>query len=78
MRTSDVASLNVSLSLCASTHHIISKPQLETMKDVVVIVNTSREKVIDEAALVDALQSGKVYSVGLYVCEEEERYIRGC
>lgn len=53
LRTSDVLSLNVSLS--SSTQHIISKPQLEKMKDGVVIVNTSRGKVIDEAALVDAL-----------------------
>jgi glyoxylate reductase len=41
------------------------------MKDDVVIVNTARGAVIDEAALVEALDSGKVYSAGLDVFEEE-------
>jgi glyoxylate reductase len=41
------------------------------MKDGVVIVNTARGPVIDESALVDALDSGKVRSVGLDVFEEE-------
>ena len=41
------------------------------MKDSVVIINTARGGVIDEAALVDALDSGKVWSVGLDVFEDE-------
>ena len=41
------------------------------MKDGVVIVNTARGAVMDEAALVDALESGKVASVGLDVYEDE-------
>lgn len=41
------------------------------MKDGVVIVNTARGAVIDEAALVEALNSGKVLSCGLDVYEEE-------
>jgi D-3-phosphoglycerate dehydrogenase len=41
------------------------------MKDNVVIVNTSRGALIDEAALVDALESGKVYAAGLDVYETE-------
>jgi D-3-phosphoglycerate dehydrogenase len=41
------------------------------MKDGVVIVNTARGAVMDEGALVQALDSGKVLSAGLDVFEEE-------
>ena len=54
-----------------STHHIISAPQFEKMKDGVVIINTARGPVMDESALVDALKSGKVFSAGLDVYENE-------
>lgn len=43
------------------------------MKDGVVIVNTARGAVIDEEALVQALDSGKVFSAGLDVFEEEPK-----
>ena len=43
------------------------------MKPGVVIVNTARGPVMDEAALVEALKSGKVFSVGLDVYEEEPK-----
>ncbi|EFW20936.1 hypothetical protein D8B26_002779 [Coccidioides posadasii str. Silveira] len=66
---SDVLSLNLSLN--ASTRHIISGPEFEKMKDGVVIINTARGALINEKALVDALNSGKVFSAGLDVFENE-------
>jgi lactate dehydrogenase-like 2-hydroxyacid dehydrogenase len=71
LKTSDVLSLNLSLN--PSTRHIISKPQFDIMKEGIIIVNTARGPLIDEAALVDALKSGKVWSAGLDVYEEEPK-----
>ncbi|KAK9382733.1 D-isomer specific 2-hydroxyacid dehydrogenase [Kockiozyma suomiensis] len=68
---SDVISLNLPLN--ASTRHIIDKNAIAKMKDGVVITNTARGAVIDEAALVEALDSGKVFSAGLDVFEEEPK-----
>ncbi|KAF1957846.1 glyoxylate reductase [Byssothecium circinans] len=71
LKTSDVLSLNLSLN--ASTRHIIAMPQFDIMKDGIIIVNTARGPLIDEAALVEALKSGKVWSAGLDVFEEEPK-----
>ncbi|KAM6477439.1 D-isomer specific 2-hydroxyacid dehydrogenase [Trichoderma sp. SZMC 28011] len=66
---SDVLSLNLPLN--SGTRNIISTPEFEKMKTGVVIVNTARGGVMDEAALVDALNTGKVLSVGLDVYQQE-------
>ncbi|KAL1604950.1 hypothetical protein SLS60_004491 [Paraconiothyrium brasiliense] len=71
LQTSDVLSLNLSLNI--STRHIIGKEEFNKMKDGIIIVNTARGPLIDEAALVDALKSGKVWSAGLDVFEEEPK-----
>lgn len=69
LKTSDVLSLNLSLN--PSTKHIISKPQFDIMRDGVIIINTARGPLIDETALVEALNVGKVWSAGLDVYEDE-------
>ncbi|BDD57361.1 hypothetical protein MPDQ_004956 [Monascus purpureus] len=69
LASSDVLSLNLSLN--ASTRHIIGEREFKKMKDGIVIVNTARGALIDEKALVDALESGKVRSAGLDVYENE-------
>jgi glyoxylate reductase len=69
LATSDVVSLNLPLN--PTTRHIISHEEFAKMKDGVVIVNTSRGAVMDEVALVDALENGKVASAGLDVYENE-------
>ncbi|KAK3047442.1 hypothetical protein LTR09_011190 [Extremus antarcticus] len=71
LKTSDVLSLNLALN--ANTRHIISTPQFQIMKDGIVIVNTARGPIIDEAALVKAMKSGKVSACGLDVFEEEPK-----
>ncbi|KAF1810339.1 glyoxylate reductase [Eremomyces bilateralis CBS 781.70] len=68
---SDVLSLNLPLN--KHTRHIISDAEFAKMKQGVVIVNTARGAVIDEAALVRALDSGRVRSCGLDVYEEEPK-----
>ncbi|WYZ35285.1 hypothetical protein EsH8_I_001561 [Colletotrichum jinshuiense] len=69
LKESDVISLNLPLN--AHTRHIISTPEFALMKPGVVIVNTARGAVVDEAALVAALDSGRVASAGLDVFENE-------
>ncbi|KAF7716904.1 Uncharacterized protein PECH_000705 [Penicillium ucsense] len=69
MSSSDVLSLNLPLN--KNTRHIISTAEFAKMKDGVVVVNTARGAVMDEAALVQALESGKVFSAGLDVFENE-------
>ncbi|KAK3688617.1 D-isomer specific 2-hydroxyacid dehydrogenase [Podospora appendiculata] len=68
---SDVLSLNLPLN--PSTRRIISSDEFAAMKKGITIVNTARGGVMDEAALVEALSSGKVSSVGLDVYEEEPK-----
>lgn len=71
LKTSDVLSLNLPLN--KNTRHIISSKEFELMKPGVVIVNTARGAVMDEAALIEALKKGQVWSVGLDVYEEEPK-----
>ncbi|KAJ5574838.1 2-hydroxyacid dehydrogenase [Penicillium hetheringtonii] len=71
LANSDVFSLNLALN--ASTRHIIGAPEFAKMKDGVVIVNTARGALMDEKALVAAIDSGKVGSAGLDVYEEEPK-----
>ncbi|KAL8854781.1 MAG: hypothetical protein Q9221_000287 [Calogaya cf. arnoldii] len=69
LRTSDVISIH--LPLTAATRGMIGRQEFGKMKDGVVIVNTARGKIIDEAALVEALEEDKVYAAGLDVYERE-------
>lgn len=69
LRTSDVISIHLPLS--DATRGIVGTKEFSMMKDGVVIVNTARGAVMDESALVDALDQGKVFAAGLDVYENE-------
>lgn len=53
------------------THHLIDAEALDLMKPTAYLINTSRGHVVDEHALVSALQSGKIAGAGIDVYEEE-------
>ncbi len=69
LRQSDFVSLHVALA--DDTHHLIGAEQLAMMKPTASIINTARGPVIDERALVVALQNGTIASAGLDVYENE-------
>lgn len=71
LRKSDVLSLNLPLN--PKTRHIIGAEQFKLMKPSCIIVNTARGAVMDEAALVDALDQGLIAGAGLDVFEEEPK-----
>lgn len=66
---SDIVSLHVPLT--ESTRHLIGAAELALMKPTAVIVNTARGPVIDEGALVDALEAGMLHGAGLDVFDGE-------
>ena len=57
--------------LTEATYHLIGERQLAMMKNNAVLVNTARGPVVDEAALVRALQDGQIAAAGLDVYEQE-------
>lgn len=54
-----------------STHHMLSDAQFALMKPTAIFVNTGRGRVVDEPALIRALQTGKIAAAGLDVLEAE-------
>jgi len=69
LRESDFVTLHV--PLLPETHHMIGRRELGLMKPTAVLINTSRGEVVDEAALADALQRGKIAGACLDVYERE-------
>jgi len=63
--------VSVHVPLTDKTHHLIGPNELALMKPTAVLVNTSRGPVVDEAALADALNQGKIFGAGLDVFERE-------
>lgn len=65
----DYVSLHVPLN--SSTHHLIDRRRLSLMKPTAVLVNVARSEVVDEAALVDALQRNAIRGAVLDVFAQE-------
>ncbi|MFH1447009.1 MAG: hydroxyacid dehydrogenase [Chloroflexota bacterium] len=69
LRKSDIITLHI--PLINSTKHLLNEVAFDKMKDGVKIICAARGGVIDEAALMKALESGKVSGAGLDVFETE-------
>jgi phosphoglycerate dehydrogenase-like enzyme len=68
-KTSDVLSVHVRLS--ERTHHLVGAAELAQMRPTSRIVNTSRGPIVDNAALIDALKSGRLAGAAIDVYDEE-------
>ena len=66
---SDVVTIHLKLS--ERTRGLIGAPELEAMKQSAYIVNTSRGPIIDEDALVEALEAGAIGGAGLDTFDRE-------
>ena len=69
LKSSDFISLHVPYD--KEKGSLIGKAQFDIMKDGVYLINCARGKVVEEAALLEALDSGKVAGAGIDVFEEE-------
>ena len=69
LATSDIVTVHVPLN--RTTKGMLSDPQFELMKQSGIVINTSRGPVVDEAALVRALDTGRIAGAGLDVTEVE-------
>lgn len=72
LKESDVISLHCPLT--KETDRIINRETMEKMKNGVVIINTSRGKLIDTDSLIEKLEEGKIGGLGLDVYEDEEDF----
>lgn len=66
---SDVISIHCPLT--EETRGMINAEAISKMKDGVILINTARGAILDEAAMAAALRSGKIYAAGLDVVEGE-------
>ena len=69
LRSSDIVSLHVPLS--KATKHMIGAEQLKLMKPSAYLINTCRGPVVDEPALIEALNNGTIAGAGLDVFDQE-------
>lgn len=71
LKEADVISIHTPLT--KETTHLIGRRELALMKPAAILVNTSRGPVVDEAALIEALESKQIAGAGLDVFEHEPK-----
>lgn len=71
-KNADIISLHCPLT--KENHNMINKDSIAKMKKGVILLNTSRGKLINAKDLVDCLEKGMIGGVGLDVFEDEEEY----
>lgn len=69
LRESDFVCLNATFT--PETHHLIGARELSLMKESAFLINPARGPMVDEAALVEALGTGRIRGAGLDVFEHE-------
>jgi phosphoglycerate dehydrogenase-like enzyme len=69
LRTSDIVSIHLVLS--DRTRALISQKEFSLMKRTAILVNVSRGPIVDEAAMIEALKSGRIAHAGLDVYDRE-------
>jgi D-3-phosphoglycerate dehydrogenase / 2-oxoglutarate reductase len=69
LKESDYISIHVPLN--KETHHMIGEKELTMMKPTAYLINTARGRVVDEKALIKALQDKKIAGAGIDVFEQE-------
>lgn len=75
LRESDIVSVHVPLN--DNTRHFIGEKELKMMKKTAYLINTARGPVVDEEALLKALQDGTIRGAGVDVFEKEPRRLAG-
>ena len=71
LRRADFVSLNAAFT--PETRHLIGRRELSLMKPTAFLINTARGPIVDEAALVEALQAEQIGGAALDVFENEPR-----
>ncbi len=69
LRTADIISLHIPLN--KDTRGLIGRGELGLMKPTAILINTSKGPVLDEAALIEALQEQRIAGAGLDIFEQE-------